>query len=72
MKGFRTLVILWVTAVLAPKVLAVTGIELTEQQKLEVVAYIMAGVGTVMRAVTSTPMFKKIAAAITPEKEETK
>jgi hypothetical protein len=61
MQGFRTLVVLWVSAVLTPYLIKQTGIALSEQQQLQIVAFVMAAVGTGMRAVTSTPMFKRFA-----------
>jgi hypothetical protein len=60
MKGFRTIVTALVSAVLTPWLLKHTGLELTPEAQLQLVAAIMAAVMTGMRLVTSTPAFKSI------------
>lgn len=60
MQGFKTIIVAWVSAVAAPWLLKTTGLELTPEAQLQLVAAIMALIMTGMRFVTSTPAFKSI------------
>lgn len=60
MKGFRTILTALVSAIVTPWLLKHTGLELSPEAQLQLVAAIMAGVMTGMRLLTSTPAFKSI------------
>lgn len=60
MQGFRTIVMALVSAILTPWLLKHTGLELSHEAQLQIVAAVMALVMTGMRVVTSTPAFKSI------------
>lgn len=60
MQGFKTIVTAWVSAIVTPWLLKTTGLELTPEAQLQLVAAVMALIMTGMRLVTTTPAFKSI------------
>ena len=60
MQGFRTIITAVVSAIVTPWLLKTTGLELTPEAQLQLVAAIMALIMTGMRFSTSTPVFKNV------------
>lgn len=60
MKGFRTIATALVSAVFVPWLIRTTGLELSAEEQVQLVAALMAVIMTGMRFVTSTPAFKSI------------
>lgn len=71
MNGYRTYVVMFVSAVLVP-LAAKHGLNLDPDQQAWAVAAIMAATGVIMRSITKTPPGRQPTPFLPPPKDSTK
>ena len=56
MKGYRTVIVAWISAVIVPQIIQHTGLVMDDDQKLVAAGIIMGGIMHVMRMITNGPL----------------